>query len=125
MRTSHAKILNGKVVTNAKFPEGTKLLVAPANTDIAMAREKELGPGAVIAFDYIDYFALLWNNDYSNKVVWVESADPLAEAERAGAVWIYTRGGTTLYSQVTTSPRWELVGPLEAEHFGSVWRRKR
>ena len=27
MRTARAKVLNGKVVTKAKFPEGTKLLL--------------------------------------------------------------------------------------------------
>lgn len=105
-------------------PEVPKMLAAGANTAVAMAREKELGPGKVIAFDYIDYFALLWNNDYSNRVHWVSSEDPLGEAERANATWIYTRGSTTLYTQISASPRWELVGPLEAENMGSVWRRK-
>ena len=106
-------------------PEHPKLLVSPVNTAVGAAREKELGPGAVIAFDYIDYYALLWNNDYSNRTVWVGSADPLAEAERANAVWIYTRGGTTLFGQLSQSPRWELIGPLESEAQGSVYRRKR
>jgi hypothetical protein len=105
-------------------PEVPKMLAAGANTNVALAREKELGPGKVIAFDYIDYFALLWNNDYSNKVHWLSSDDPLAEAERADATWVYTRGSTALYTQISTSPRWELVGPLEAENMGSVWRRK-
>lgn len=106
-------------------PEHPKLLVSPVNTAVGMAREKELGPGAVIAFDYIDYYALLWNNDYSNRAVWVGSADPLGEAERANAVWIYTRGGTTLFNQISGNPRWELIGPLESESQGSVYRRKR
>ena len=105
-------------------PEVPKLLIAGANTVTATAREKELRPGSVIAFDNIDYFALLWNNTYSNKVVWVSSHEPLAEAERANATWIYTRGGTTLFSQIVNSPHWQLIGPLEAENQGSVWRRK-
>lgn len=106
-------------------PGHPKLLVSPVNTAVGMAREKELGPGAVIAFDYIDYFALLWNNDYSNRAVWVSSADPLGEAEEAGAVWVYTRAGTALNAQLKASPRWEVVGPLESESQGTAWRRKR
>jgi hypothetical protein len=106
-------------------PEHPRLLVSPVNAAVGAAREKELGPGAVIAFDYIDYYALLWNNDYSNRAVWVSSpTDPLGEAERANATWIYTRSGTTLSTQLTASPRWELVGPLENEGQGNAWRRK-
>lgn len=104
--------------------ETPRLLVAPANTTTALLREKEIKRGDVVAFDYIDYYALLWNNEYSNTVTWLSEADPLAEAERIGAKWVYTRGGTTLHSEVTASPRWELIGPLEAESMGSVWRRK-
>lgn len=105
-------------------PETPKLLVAPANTTTALLREKEIKRGDVVAFDYIDYYALLWNNDYSNTVTWLSEPDPLAEAERIGAKWVYTRGGTKLYSEIVASPRWELIGPLEAESMGSVWRRK-
>lgn len=105
-------------------PEVPNLLVAPANTATALLREKEIGSGDVVAFDNIEYYALLWNNEYSNKVMWLSSPNPLAEAEAMGAKWIYTRGGTPLYAQITASPRWELIGPLEAESMGSVWRRK-
>lgn len=107
-------------------PEVPRMLVAPANTATANAREKELKRGDIFAFDYIDYYALLWNNDYSNKAMWLESTtDPLGEAERANAKWVYTRGGTMLFSQLSASTRWQLVGPLETENQGSVWRRKR
>jgi hypothetical protein len=106
--------------------EVPRLLVAPGNTSTTMLREKELKAGDVFAYDYIDYFALLWNNDYSNKAIWLESiGDPLGEAERINAKWIYTRSGTTLYGQIAHNPSWELVGPLEAESQGNVWRRKR
>jgi hypothetical protein len=101
-----------------------KMLVSPVNTVTGTAREKELQKGDVFAFDYIDYYALLWNNDYSNRALWLESTDPLGEAERANAKWVYTRGGTTLFSQLSASTRWELVGPLESESQGSAWRRK-
>jgi hypothetical protein len=108
------------------IPGTPKLLVCPVNTTTGLAREKELKAGDVIAFDYIDYYALLWNNDFSNKAKWLQSdTDPLGEAERLGAKWVYTRSGTTLSTQLGTSPRWELIGPLEAEAQGSVYRRKR
>jgi hypothetical protein len=106
--------------------ETPKLLVAPGNTTTTMLRERELKAGDIFAYDYIDYFALLWNNDYSNKAIWLSSVgDPLGEAERIDAKWIYTRGGTTLYGQIVKDPRWELVGPLEAEGMGNAWRRRR
>ncbi len=106
-------------------PEHPKLLVSPVYTPVGQLREKELTAGKVIAYDYLDYFALLWNNDYSNKTVWVSSTtDPLGEAERANAIWIYTRGGTTLHGQLTASQTWELIGPLESEMQGSVYHRK-
>jgi hypothetical protein len=105
-------------------PEVPKMLAAGANTTTALAREKELTKGTIIAFDYIDYFALLWNNDYSNKVMWLSSTeDPLGDAERGNAKWVYTRGGTKLFSQLSANTHWELIGPLEAESMGSVWRR--
>lgn len=110
-------------IGNAEVP---RMLATPVNTATGTAREKELGAGDVIGFDYIDYYALLWNNDYSNKALWLQSpTDPLGEAEHAHAKWVYTRGGTTLFSQLSASTQWELVGPLEAENQGSVWRRKR
>ena len=78
----------------------------------------------MLAFDYIDYFALLWNNDCSNRVLRVDSTtDLLGEAERGNAKWAYTRGGTTLPTQIHASPSWKLLGPLEAEMQGSVYRR--
>ena len=101
------------------------LQVAPANTTTALAREAELKRGSVIGYDTIDYMALLWNNDYSNKTLWLNASDPLAQAEDAGATWIYARNGSRLSTQLTTSKAWEIVGPLEAEGFGSAWRHKR
>lgn len=112
-------------LTDIGTPENPRLLACPVNTAVGMAREKELKAGDVIAFDYIDYYALLWNNSYSNKAMWVDSpSDPLGQAERGNAKWIYTRGGTTLFGQLHGNPRWELIGPLESESQGSVYRRK-
>jgi hypothetical protein len=102
------------------------MMLSAVNTETGLAREREIGRGDVVAFDHIDFIGLLFNNSYSNKVVWLSSPDQLAEAERAGAKWIYTRDGSALSSQLrAATDRWELVGPLEREHVGNVWRRRR
>ncbi len=101
------------------------LQVAPGNTTTTLAREAELKRGSIIGYDSIDYMALLWNNDYSNKTLWLNGPDPLAQAEEAGATWVYARNGSRLSSQLAASKSWEVVGPLEAEGFGSAWRRRR
>jgi len=112
-------------LTDIGTPEIPKLLVSPVSTKAGMAREKEIRAGDVVAYDYIDYFALLWNNSYSNRTMWVDSpTDPLGQAERGNAKWVYTRGGTALFSQIHANPGWELIGPLESESQGSVYRRK-
>jgi frataxin-like iron-binding protein CyaY len=101
-------------------------MISAVNEQTGMLREKEIQRGDVVAFDHIDFAALLFNNSYSNRVVWLSSPDPLAEAERAGAKWIYTRGGSQLSSQLARAKdTWEDVGPLEREHVGNVWRRRR
>lgn len=103
-----------------------RMMISPVNPDTGLAREREVKAGDIVAFDHIDFVSQLWNNAYSNKVVWLSSNDPLGEANRIGAVWVYTRPGTALASQLgRPGSGWELVGPLEAEGFGNVWRRKR
>ncbi len=106
-------------------PEVPHLLVSPVSLVAGLAREKEIKAGDVVAYDYIDYVSTLWNNDYSNTVLWVHSADPLGEAESKGAKWIYTRGGTTLSTQLARAgAQWEPIGPMEIEAFGTVYRKK-
>ncbi|AKU96311.1 hypothetical protein AKJ09_02975 [Labilithrix luteola] len=103
-----------------------RMMISPVNPETGLAREREVKAGDVVGFDNIDFASLLWNNAYSNKVVWLSSNDPLGEANRIGAVWVYTRPGTALANQLgRPGSGWELVGPLEAEGFGNVWRRKR
>lgn len=102
------------------------MMLSAVYEPIGIVREQEIKAGDVVGFDHIDYTALLWNNAYSNKVVWLSSQDPLGEAERANAKWVYTRGGSTLSSQLSKAKdTWELIGPLERERTGSVYRRKR
>ncbi len=41
VRAARAKIVNGKVVTKAKYPEGTKLLLVPEEPQPAIALDEE------------------------------------------------------------------------------------
>lgn len=89
------------------------------------AREREIHAGTRVGFDGMHFVSLLWNNRYSNEVHWLGGEDdPLRKADELGIRWIYAGGGTKLYGQVTSSPAWVAVGPLEAERFGTVYRRK-
>ena len=89
------------------------------------AREREVHAGTRVGFDGMHFVSLLWNNRYSNEVYWLgNEADPLRKADELGIRWIYAGGGTALHGQVTSSPAWVAVGPLEAERFGTVYRRK-
>ncbi len=112
-------------VMEPKMPEHVYVsAVIPAT---GIVRDRDMKPGDVLAFDSIDYIATLWNCDYSNKVVWVGGApDPFEEAERIGATWAYARGGASNFAgKLLASGRWEMVGPLEAEKFGNLYRKKR
>lgn len=101
------------------------VMISPIVPATGLLREKEVRAGSIVGFDYIDFPGLLWNNDFSNKVVWLNEPDPLAQANRIGAVWVYTRGGTRLLSELQKPDSgWELIGTLEAEGFGSVFHRK-
>ncbi|MBX3191914.1 MAG: hypothetical protein KF819_33295 [Labilithrix sp.] len=122
MKTPYPK----REISDIGTVETPRMLISPVMLEAGMAREREVKSGDVVAFDSIDFLALLWNNDYSNEVVWLSSSDPLAEASRAGARWVYTRSGTTLAQQLGKAESgWEIVGTLEAEGYGSVWRKKR
>ncbi|CAN5915286.1 hypothetical protein BH11MYX4_BH11MYX4_18930 [soil metagenome] len=102
-------------------------MISPIMPAIGLLREQELKAGDVIGFDYLDFPGLLWNNDFSNKVVWLsETSDPLGQANRIGAVWVYTRGGTLLHQQlVKPDSGWQLIGTLESEGAGSVFRKRK
>jgi hypothetical protein len=113
-------------VTDLTSKEWPEMLISPVLKEAGLARERDVRKGDVVAFDYTDFPAVLWNNAYSNTVVWLQSAtDPLGEAEQKHAIWLYTRPGTTLAGQLATSKAWEQVGRLETENTGGiVWRKK-
>jgi hypothetical protein len=103
----------------------SSLLGAPTWTDTCLAREREIGAGTVVAYDDLEYVALLFNGAYSNRVEWIgdNPPNPLAVAESLGAQWVYTKAGHPMYGELMQSKRWTLIGPLEAERFGMVFRR--
>ncbi len=102
-------------------------MISPIIPAVGLLREQELTEGQIVGFDYLDFPGLLWNNDFSNKVVWLnEATDPLGQANRIGAVWVYTRGGTTLHQQlIKPDSGWQLIGTLESEGAGSVFRKRK
>ncbi len=115
-------------LVRAPYParEVTERFGSPIHEPTGLAREAEIQSGDVVAFDGISFVSLLWNNSYSNKVVWVDSAtDPLGQADRMGAKWICPGNGTLLQMQImAASSRWAPVGPLEQERFNTVYRRR-
>ena len=101
---------------------------APVTMAAGLARERELGDGAVLAFDddYGAYLALFWNNRFSNRAVYLPSGpDFLARAQRIGAIWVYVNLRDPLLRTIQApGSGWEEVGFLSAEKTGKVFRRK-
>jgi hypothetical protein len=117
-------------VTNAsKFTTGYHMIGSGANTETGVAREKELGKGSIVAFpdSYGNYIALLWNNAFSNKLVWVpEGEDFIANAEKLNPTWIYVTFGDPNYSRLKApTSHWTEVGTMNEESWGAAFRRKR
>jgi hypothetical protein len=116
-------------VTNApKFTTGYHMIGSGANTATGVLREKELGKGSIVAFPdgYGNYIALLWNNSFSNKLVWVpEGEDFIADAEKIHPTWIYVTFGDPNYSRLKApSSHWVEVGTMNEESWGAVFRHK-
>jgi hypothetical protein len=116
-------------VTNApKFTLGYHMIGSGAATAAGTLREKELGKGSVLVFpdSFGNYLAVLWNNRFSNKLVWVPDGDDwLGRAEKENPTWIYSTYGDPNYRALKTSPRWEEIGSINEEGWGAVFRRKK
>ncbi len=116
-----------KELWRTPYPERevAERLGAPIHEATGLAREREIHAGDVVGFDGMHFVSLLWNNQYSNRVTWLGAErDPLGKAEALGMKWVYAGNGTVLQRQVAGNPRWATVGPLEAERFGVVYRRR-
>jgi hypothetical protein len=101
---------------------------SPTNTEIGLKREK-LAPGSIVVHDqgYGNFVSLMWNNEYSNRVLYMPySASFVAQAEEMGAMWIYAQYSDPLYRDLTKKDSdWTEIGPLNLEHWGAMFRRTR
>jgi len=97
--------------------------------EVGLLREKQVGPGAVVAFDsnYGTYMGLLWNNEFSNRIVWVkEGPGYLDRVAATGATWVYCSYADPSYKTLKEKDSgWLELGPLNVEHWGTVFRRSR
>jgi hypothetical protein len=99
-------------------------------TDVGLLREKQVGPGAVVAFNssYGTYMALFWNNQFSNKIVWIDNqpAGYLDRVAASGATWVYCAYNDPAYVKLKDKDSgWVELGPFQVEHWGTVFRRTR
>jgi hypothetical protein len=97
--------------------------------DVGLEREK-LRPGEIVVFnDSLAFPSLLWNNAFSNKLVFVEgTSDYVARADALGARWIYCKNGDPVCAPLFAAssgatPTWEDLGFLNIENWGHVYRR--
>lgn len=98
---------------------------SPVTREVGLERAK-LKPGEIVLFnDGIQWPALLWNDDYSNKLIYVErGVDYFAKAKELGARWVYCRhGDADCNAFKQPSSGWEDIGSLNVEDWGRVYRR--
>ena len=94
-----------------------------------LARIKEQTAGKSVGFDDGGYTAVLWNDDYSNRVYWLGRRDILARAEALDLDWIYHHRGA-LPAKDPRLQNWELVtkrvmGGRKDVRSGWLYRRRR
>jgi hypothetical protein len=75
-------------------------------------REREIGKDTVVAFNDIEFVSVLFNDHYSNRVVWVHGDDPIADAKAAGATWLFAGRHTDLVEKLHDDKDWDDVGPI-------------
>jgi hypothetical protein len=97
--------------------------------ETAVARERELGPGDVVAFtDDYTFPAVLWNERYSNRIVYLPFRD--AESFLRGALelhakWVAATAGTAEYQTLRgASNEWEEVGIISTTRPWTGFRRR-
>lgn len=86
----------------------------------ALARERDLGPGARVVVARTRFVGLLWNERFDDVVEWLDprSLPPeawIAEAERRGAVWVVVRPVTPLARALHRAPGWTPLGRIARE----------
>ena len=94
-----------------------------------VARERELGPGAVVAYGEGTTFpSVLWNERYSNRLVYVPDGPPatvLARLDELGARWAVDRAPGGVFAAAQSRPDlWEQIGLASAGYPTTAFRRK-
>jgi hypothetical protein len=104
-------------------------LVAPTldlHSGSAMTREAgleraKLKSGDVVAFnDGVQFPALLWNDTYSNKLVYLHGEKFAAQAAAIGADMAYCRSGDPECAALIAAG-WKDAGELNVEHWGRIY----
>ena len=97
--------------------------------DVGVDREK-LKPGEIAAYgDDVQFPAPLWNNTFSNKVIYVKGGPGYFDRVSAiGATWAYCRNGDAEcapFTAASTGPNrtWKDVGLYNTENWGHIYRR--
>jgi hypothetical protein len=100
-------------------------LGAPVFYDVGLARERDLVAGTTVVSDDFEFPSILWNDEYSNRVVYVRpNTDVLRTADQLGATWIYAND-KAITQRVRDTPGWQELGPLYIERWGTAFRRAR
>jgi hypothetical protein len=94
----------------------------------AAAREVEIGPGDIVAFSDIHTFpSLLWNEHFSNSVIYVQSGMGdgfLSRVDSTGAKWFVSTPGTADYQTLKSHPDlWQEVGLMSQSPPWVAFRR--
>jgi hypothetical protein len=94
--------------------------------EAGLAREK-LKPGDIVVFDgQMTFVALLWNNNFSNKVLYVPSGPNYFDrVMKTGARMVYCQAGDQDCSGFTPAAGWTDVGTFNVENWGRLLERTR
>jgi hypothetical protein len=119
----------------ANQPNVVRAQIAPdewaIEPEVAAAREREQGPGAVLAFsDDVTFPGVLWNDRFSNILTYVPmkgtGAEQLAAVEASGATWAVSSGGSPLFQALSAATStWERIGLASRGMPTTAFRRKR
>jgi Na+-transporting methylmalonyl-CoA/oxaloacetate decarboxylase gamma subunit len=111
------------------FPEREVALErGPTGKEFGPVRESLLGDGEILAFNdrYGMFPSLFWNSRFSNRILYVPSSpDFIAQAEAAGARWIFCENGEPYCEAARAAGApWDAVGHASVESVGQVYHRR-
>jgi hypothetical protein len=96
---------------------------------VAAARERDLGPGALVLYSDVHFPALLWNERFTNRIRWVATTGEdvgklIGELDPA---WIVGPPDSDLYRAASAATeRWESIGEVaDLDPAPIVFRRRR